>query len=95
MNKVLVVAAGIALLGLVTGCTTQEGTKTQPAKTAKVQPAKTEAAKTEAAKAQPAKAETPAKKPVKIEYVDTPSGRWRGDDVNRPGPGGVLRPGRA
>ncbi|OHB67043.1 MAG: hypothetical protein A2Y76_00530 [Planctomycetes bacterium RBG_13_60_9] len=92
MNKVLVVAAGIALLGLVTGCTTQEGTKTQPAKTAKVQPAKTEAAKTEAAKAQPAKAETPAKKPVKIEYVDTPSGRWRVHDVNRPAPA-VITPG--
>jgi hypothetical protein len=68
MSKVLVVVAvGMALLGLVTGCATNEGTKAQPAKAA------------------PA-----AEKPAKIEYVDTPSGRWMVHDENRPAPPAIT-----
>ncbi len=74
MSKVLViVVVGMALLGLVTGCATNEGTKAQPAK------------------AQPAKA-APAEQKPKIEYVDTPSGRWMIHDENRPAPP-VITPG--
>jgi hypothetical protein len=74
MSKVLVVVAvGVALLALVTGCATNEGTKTQPAK------------------AQPAQA-APAEQKPKIEYVDTPSGRWMVHDENRPAPP-VITPG--
>jgi hypothetical protein len=80
MSKMLVVVAvGMALLGLVTGCATNEGTKAKPAK---VQPAK----------AQPTKAEPAGQKPEKIEYVDTPSGRWMVHDENRPAPV-VITPG--
>jgi len=70
MSKVLVVVAvGMAVLGLVTGCATNEGTKAQPVQAA------------------PA-----AEKPAKIEYVDTPSGRWMIHDENRPAPP-VITPG--
>jgi hypothetical protein len=104
MRKVLVVAVGIALLGLMTGCATEEGTKTpsKKAKPAKVEPAKTKSAKTqpvkkEADKAQPAKTapaktEPAEKKPVPIQYVDTPSGRWMVHDESRPAPP-VITPG--
>ena len=99
MRKVLVVAVSIALLGLMTGCATQEGSKTEKAKVkpAKAEPAKTQAAKTqpvkaEAAKTEPAKTEPPAEKPVKIQYVDTPSGRWMIHDESRPAPP-VITPG--
>ncbi|MCL5281703.1 MAG: DUF1080 domain-containing protein [Planctomycetes bacterium] len=74
MNKVLVVVVvGIALLGLVAGCATNEGTKAKPAKV------------------QPAQAAPTEQKP-KIEYVDTPSGRWMVHDENRPAPP-VITPG--
>ncbi len=74
MNKVVVVVAvGVALLGLVTGCATNEGTKAKPTKT------------------QPAQA-APAEQKPKIEYVDTPSGRWMVHDENRPAPP-VITPG--
>jgi hypothetical protein len=79
MRKMMVVALGVALLGLATGCSTQETTQTRPAQ---APPTKVEAAK----------AETPAPKPVKIEYVDTPSGRWMVHDMNRPAPP-VITPG--
>jgi hypothetical protein len=70
MSKVLVVVAvGMALLGLVTGCASNEGTK-----------------------APPAKAQPTGEKPAKIEYVDTPSGRWMVHDENRPAPP-VITPG--
>ena len=104
MRKVLLVAVGVALLGLMTGCVTEEGGTTQPkkAKPAKVEPAKTKSAKTqpvkkEADKAQPAKTapaktEPAEKKPVKIQYVDTPSGRWMIHDESRPAPP-VITPG--
>jgi hypothetical protein len=88
MRKVLVMAVGIALLGLMTGCATDEGTKTKPAQ---VKPAPTAAAKTPAAKAEPAPAEAGKPKP-KIQYVDTPSGRWMIHDENRPAPP-VITPG--
>jgi len=87
MRKVLVVTVGIALLGLVTGCATEEGSKT---KQAKVKPAAAPA-KTPAAKAEPAKAEPGKPKPV-IQYVDTPSGRWMIHDEDRPAPP-VITPG--
>ncbi len=74
MRKVLVVVAAVALLGIVTGCATNEGTKTEPAKV------------------QPTKAEPAGKKPPRIEYIDTPSGRWRIHDMNRPAPP-VITPG--
>jgi len=89
MRKVLVVAVGVALLGLMTGCTTEEGTKTQPTK---AKPAKVQPAKTGTAKAEPAKTEPAGKKPVKIEYVNTPSGRWMIHDMNRPA-APVITPG--
>ncbi len=74
MSKVLVVVViGVALLGLVTGCATNEGTKAKPAK------------------AQPAQA-APAEQKPKIQYVDTPSGRWMIHDENRPAPP-VITPG--
>jgi len=99
MRKVLVVAVSVALLGLMTGCATEEGAKTEKAKVkpVKAEPAKTQAAKTqpvkaEAAKTEPAKTEPPAKKPVKIQYVDTPSGRWMTHDESRPAPP-VITPG--
>ena len=77
MSKMLVVVAvGVALLGFVAGCATNEGTKTPPAKT------------------QPTKAEPAGQKPEKIEYVDTPSGRWMIHDENRPAPP-VITPGEA
>ncbi len=85
MSKVLVVVAvGVALLGLVTGCATNEGTKAQPAK---VQPAQAAPVKAQAAKTEPAEP-----KPVKIEWVDTPSGQWMVHDENRPAPP-VIAPG--
>jgi hypothetical protein len=74
MKKVLVVAVGLALLGLVTGCATQEAAKAKPAHV------------------QPAQAQAAGKKPVRIEYVDTPSGRWMIHDMNRPTPP-VITPG--
>ena len=90
MSKVLVVVAvGMALLGLVTGCATEESSK---AEKAKVTPAQTPPAKTEAAKAEAAKTEPAGQKPVKIEYVDTPSGQWMVHDENRPAPP-VITPG--
>jgi hypothetical protein len=74
MSKMLVVVAvGVALLGLVTGCATNEGTKAKPAK------------------AQPAQA-APAEQKPRIEYVETPSGRWMVHDENRPAPP-VITPG--
>ncbi len=77
MSKVLVVVAvGMALLGLVAGCATNEGTKVQPAK------------------AQPTQAAPAEQKPEKIEYVNTPSGRWMVHDENRPAPP-VITPGEA
>jgi hypothetical protein len=89
-----VVAVSIALLGLMTGCATEEGSKTEKAKVkpAKAEPAKTPAAKTQPAKAEAAKAEPAGKKPVKIEYVDTPGGRWMIHDMNRPA-APVITPG--
>jgi hypothetical protein len=75
MSKMLViVAVGMALLGLVTGCATNEGTKAPPAQVP------------------PAKAAPAEQKPEKIEYVDTPSGRWMVHDENRPAPP-VITPG--
>jgi hypothetical protein len=93
MKKVLVVAVGVALLGLVTGCATNEGNKTEKAKvkTAKDQPAKAPAAKAEPAKAEAAKTEAEKPKPV-TQYVDTPSGRWMVHDESRPAPP-VITPG--
>jgi len=79
MRKVLLVVVGAALLGLAAGCSTPE--------TAQAQPAPASPVKVEAAQPQ-----TPAPKPVKIEYVDTPSGRWRVHDMNRPAPP-VITPG--
>jgi hypothetical protein len=74
MSKVLVVVVvGVALLGLVTGCATNEGTKTQPAKAQAAQAA-------------------PAEQKPRIEYVNTPSGRWMIHDMNRPAPP-VITPG--
>jgi hypothetical protein len=74
MSKMLVaVVVGVALLGLVTGCATNEGTKAQPAK---VQPAQA----------------APAEQKPRIEYVNTPSGRWMIHDMNRPAPP-VITPG--
>jgi len=74
MSRVLLVVAGVALLGILAGCSTQEAAQTEPVK---VQPAKDEAG---------------APKPVKIEYVDTPTGRWMVHDVNRPAPA-IITPG--
>ena len=89
MKKVLVVAVSVALLGLMAGCATEEGSKTDKAK---VKPAKVvPAAKAEAAKAEPAKTEADKPKPV-IQYVETPSGRWMIHDENRPAPP-VITPG--
>ncbi|MCU0917786.1 MAG: DUF1080 domain-containing protein [Planctomycetes bacterium] len=84
MRKMLLVAAGIALLGFVTGYAAEEG--------AKKRTKKTRAPKTKGAQAETAKAGAPAKKPVKIQYVDTPSGRWMIHDMNRPAPP-VITPG--
>jgi hypothetical protein len=72
----LVAALGIALLGFVAGYAAEEGTKTRPKR----------ARSAKAKQAEAAQSAAPAKKPVKIEYVDTPSGRWRVHDVNRPAP---------
>ena len=83
MRKVLVMAVGIALLGLMAGCATEEGTKTKPVAAA--------ATKAPAAKAEPTPAEAGKPKP-KIQYVDTPSGRWMVHDENRPAPP-VITPG--
>jgi hypothetical protein len=84
MRKVLVIAAAVALLEIVTGCATEEGSQTEKAK---VKPAQTTSARTPSAQAAPA-----GKKPVKIEYVDTPSGRWMIHDMNRPA-APVITPG--
>jgi hypothetical protein len=74
MSKMLVVVAvGVALLGLVTGCATNEGTKAKPAKAQAAQAA-------------------PAEQKPRIEYVNTPSGRWMVHDENRPAPP-VITPG--
>jgi hypothetical protein len=74
MSKMLmVVAVGVALLGLVTGCATNEGTKVKPTKAQAAQAA-------------------PAEQKPRIEYVDTPSGRWMIHDMNRPAPP-VITPG--
>jgi len=78
MSRMLLVVVDVALLGMIAGCCTHEGTKTAPAK---VQPA-VQAAKTEPAAEQ---------KPV-IQYVDTPTGRWMVHDENRPAPP-IITPG--
>ncbi len=74
MSRTLLVVAGLALLGIAAGCSTQEAARTEPAQ---VQPVAVDAA---------------APKAVKIEYVDTPTGRWMVHDVNRPAPP-VITPG--
>jgi hypothetical protein len=83
MRKTLVAAVGIALLGFVAGYAAEEGAKTRTKKN-----------RQKAKQAQGEKAEAPAapKKPVKIEYVETPSGRWMIHDMNRPAPP-VIAPG--
>jgi len=79
MSRVLLVVAGICVIGMIAGCATNEGSK---AATAKVEPAKTQPAAA-AAKAEP--------KPT-VQYVDTPTGRWMVHDVNRPAPP-IITPG--
>ncbi len=78
-KRLVVVAVGIALLGLMAGCATNAGSKAPPAKV-------------EVAKVQPTQTDATAPKPEKIEYVDTPSGQWMVHDENRPAPP-VITPG--
>jgi hypothetical protein len=80
MSRTLLVVAGLAVWGLLAGCSTDKETKTAPVK---VQPA-AQAAKTEPA-AEP--------KPL-VQYVDTPTGRWMVHDENRPAPPVVTPGGR-
>jgi hypothetical protein len=93
MKKVLVVAVSVALLGLMAGCATEEGSKTEKAKVkpAQAAPAKAPAAKAEPAKPEAAKTEADKPKPL-IQYVETPSGKWMIHDENRPAPP-VITPG--
>jgi len=77
MSRMLLVVAGICVVGMIAGCATNEGSK--PA-TAKVEPAA-------AAKVEPAAEPKPS-----VQYVDTPTGRWMVHDENRPAPP-IITPG--
>ncbi len=79
MRRMLLVVAGVCLLGLLVGCATEKSAQTTAPK---VQPAKAEPAKTEPA-AEP--------KPM-VQYVDTPTGRWMVHDESRPAPP-IITPG--
>jgi hypothetical protein len=83
MSRVLLVVAGICVIGMIAGCATNEGSKSA---TAKVEPAKTQPAAA-AAKAEPAAEQKPS-----VQYVDTPTGRWMIHDENRLAPP-IITPG--
>ncbi len=82
MSRVLLVVAGVALLGMIAGCCTHEGTKTAPATVGAKDVSPQQTAKTE-----------PAAKPKPVtQYVDTPTGRWMVHDESRPAPP-IITPG--